>query len=526
VVALAAALLLPRAPFGQGDVLVAVSLNQTTLRPGETVTVGFSASVPPGAPPANLYLVIAAPGLWPDGNTLFVVTGSGLGRVRLSELNALAPLMTDLGSQAGLSIGNPAQVSHTFTGSEPRGAYSVLAVLARPGWNADGRVDPGDVIALDHRVFEFGPAPIAIPSGVFIALERPVAGLGPDGGTKHSTYAHNPIDGRLYQLGGDFKGPFGEASYRQDMYSVSIAERWRDRANRNAGWRLEYPFCGPAGGVQPKYPDFVGWTWDSRRNVFWTVPGQYEVNRESVCPGETADRVDDPGFKWGHLMTFNPFEPDLARRWADVEPHANRGPFATETWQTVYDPQPDQLVRLGYDAGSGQAVVAIYDIRSRTWTSQGLGLNALGQDIRVWKEGKTADLDGRAVYTIDGFAGRLHRYDLDARTLSDLGPVPGGQIAGGTTTNDAYVAWDSVNHVLFFFRIDTRTLHVYQPATGVWESPPIRVDWSNVPAPAPDGMPHVRHALVFDPHQNVLVLLGTTDPANPYMYLYRYAPPG
>jgi hypothetical protein len=29
--------------------------------------------------------------------------------------------------------------------------------------------------------------------------------------------------------------------------------------------------------------------------------------------------------------------------------------------------------------------------------------------------------------------------------------------------------------------------------------------------------------MVFDPNQNVLVLIGNTDIDNPYMYLYRYA---
>ena len=70
------------------------------------------------------------------------------------------------------------------------------------------------------------------------------------------------------------------------------------------------------------------------------------------------------------------------------------------------------------------------------------------------------------------------------------------------------------------------TLHIYHPNTNTWESPNIPVDWSNVPAPGTTGKAYVRHAVVFDPNQNVLVFLGGTDDNGAsghfYMFLYRY----
>ncbi len=355
--------------------------------------------------------------------------------------------------------------------------------------------------------------PIDIPSGVFIALERPDWGRGPARETKHSTYAHNPIDGRLYQMGGDFGGTVGGSSYRQDMYSVSIAERWASRNDRNAGWRQEYPYCGPEGGRQPKSPDYVGWTWDSKRRVFWSVPGTFVIPAAVVCPGITSSWADDPPkYLFNHLMTFDPFEPDLTQRWQDRG--RDIGPTAVDTWMSVYDAGTDSLIRFGWDGARG-AMVNIYDITAGQWTAKLLGLNAVGQDIRIFKEMLAADWGQRVIYVIDGIAGRLHRYRVDGRTIEDLGAVPGGPIAY-TANNDAYAVWDSLHRVLFFFRMDTSILHVYHPDTQEWETPPLVTD--------PPGLtPHVRHAAVFDPDQNVLVLLGTTD-ANPYMYLYRYAP--
>jgi len=362
------------------------------------------------------------------------------------------------------------------------------------------------------------PAPrgeISIPPGVFVALDPPNVGqgIGGGGGNKHTTWQHNPLDGRLYSMGGDFSGPVGPQSYRQEQYSLSLAERWANRADRNAGWRQEYPYCGPDGGVQPKSPDYVGWTWDTKRQLFWMVPGSSVAPGSTVCPDRTASNTDDPKYLFDHLMTFNPAAAVLTQRWTDRG--TALGPNSSDTWMSTYDPQTDTLIRFGF-AGCCGAVADVYNIPTATWSSKPLGSNALRQDVRIWKEMQAVDYTARVIYAIDGYAGRLHRYAMDTRTLQDLGPVPGGRIAGGATSNDAYAVWDSVNRVLLFFRIDTNTLHVYHPETAIWESPPIVTD--------PPGLsPSSRHGMVFDPYQNVLALLGTTDTANLHLWLYRYA---
>lgn len=358
---------------------------------------------------------------------------------------------------------------------------------------------------------------INIPSGVFVALDRPDRGRGVAGLTKHTTWAHNPINGRMYQTGGDFAGSVGQSSYQQESYSISIAERFADKANKNAGWLKEHPYCSPAGGVQPKSPDFVGWTWDSLRKLFWFVPGLSVVPGSTYCPGETATRNDDPQYLFNHIMTFNPFESDLAKRWTDYD--ANPGPNYYATWQSDYDPQTDTLIRFGTTGCCG-AVVNIYDIKTKTWSEYKLGTNALNKDIRIWGEGHAPDILGRAIYIVDGIAGRIFRYNMDAHNITDLGPVPGGAIVHGGS-NDTYLAWDPIHKIVFFFRVDTNTLHIYHPDTNTWESPAI--------VTSPEGLtPHTRHGMAFDPYQNVLVLFGHNDEVNidPYMYLYRYAAGG
>ncbi|RMH37796.1 MAG: hypothetical protein D6690_01510 [Nitrospirae bacterium] len=356
-------------------------------------------------------------------------------------------------------------------------------------------------------------APIDIPTGVFVALEWPD---GPPIGvenSKHVTWAHNPIDGRLYSMGGDMSGnndSYGN-SYRQDMYSFSIAERWANKADKNAGWRQEFPYCSPGGNsVQPKSPDFVGWTWDPTRNVFWMVPGTMVLPVKQACPDRTVSKDDDEHYKYKHIMTYNPFEPDLTKRWTDwgkVPSLPGRG----ETWQSVYDPVTDTIIRFGHS----KQVADIYDVKTQTWTTIGFGSNAVGGTVRIGRSSLSPDFENRVIYAVDIIAGRLMRWHMDQQILEDLGPVPDGPYSGALA--DGYSAWDSVNKVLLFFHQVTHTLHVYHPDTGTWETPP-------QPTDPPGLVPDVKHSIVFDPYQNVLALLGHRDDNHdyPYLYLYRY----
>ncbi len=356
------------------------------------------------------------------------------------------------------------------------------------------------------------PVPGALPglaNNKFVALAMPPPGRGiPGRGMKHVTWAFNPRNHRLYATGGDYDGERYQQSYRQETWSLSLAERWTNRADPVAGWRLEYPYCGPQGRVQPKHPDFVGWMWDDRRRVFWMMPGTL-VPSDDVCPGETTAARDDPGFLLNRVMTFDP----STRSWADQTPNGYTvGPDATETWMSVYDPVRDEIVRFGFNGGTG-GVANIVNLSTKRWRVVPLGVNGLGRDVRINAEYLAPDLNGRHIYATDGIAGRLHRWDMDRRILSDLGAVPGGSFGGEGFT---YSVWDSINNVLLWYRDDSKTLHVYHPRTRRWRSVSVVTD--------PPGLPMRARSTVFDPAHNVLLLMGGVEPPNPYMFLYRYHP--
>jgi hypothetical protein len=357
-----------------------------------------------------------------------------------------------------------------------------------------------------------GPGGLSdLPANMFVALELPGLGQGiPGHGMKHVTWAYNPINKRLYAVGGDYAGEAYQQSYRQEVWSLSLAERWMKREVPAAGWRLEYPYCGPTDQIQPKHPDFVGWMWDAKRSLFWMMPGTMVASNDT-CPGETVDSKSDPGFLLGKVMTFDPG----TRTWTDQTPNGyTAGPDIGETWMSVYDPVRDEIVRFGFNGGTG-GVANILDVSAKRWRVVPLGLGGHGREIRLNKEYLAPDLANRQIYAIDGLAGRLYRWSMDRRTLADLGPVPGGSLG---SENITHPVWNSVSRVLLWYRAENEPFHIYHPDRRQWESVPVVTN--------PPGLRLRARAAVFDPDENVLMLLGGLEPGNPYLFLYRYGPMG
>ena len=352
-------------------------------------------------------------------------------------------------------------------------------------------------------------APISVPEKQWIPLLLPPEGKGLARMCKHVTPAFSPLTNRIYFTGGDYVGQ----SYRQETWSLDIAERWQDRPNPAAGWRLEYPYCGPTGAPQPKGPDFVGWTWDLKRNVFWMVPGVMQPHGQygPLCPGARAgyygdeDGTQGPKLLFRHIMTFDP----LTRSWADYDKNING--TGSDTWYSVYDPVTDTLIRP-----SPNSTMGIYAIEAKKWRNYPLGKNAAGLSPQVGRVHYATDYEKRRIFMIDPIRGRLHRWNMDAHTLSDLGPIPGGPITGSSVIADkGYCVWDSSAKVLIHYRYLRGGVFVYHPD----ETPP-RWQMTNYPlsADAPGGLQVHWNGAAFDPVNNVLIGIGDTN----YLWIFRY----
>jgi len=311
----------------------------------------------------------------------------------------------------------------------------------------------------------------------------------PTGPMKHMRLTHNPIDGKIYILGGDHAGTPGFAqSGRNEMYTYEIATNT---------WEMIQPYC-PA-GLAPAGPDEVGWAYDTKRKGFWMTKGFQWGTSGDTCPQPN-------GLFTGKGVAF--YDPIL-RTWE----HENRAGLESLGWITgnykfaQYDPLTDNLIVLG------QGSVATYDIASDVWSKKNYSISPT---VRIQNHSSAIDLEKRIIYGIDKHNPRLFKYDIDAKTLVVLGQAPTIEEIEG------HIVWNSVSKVLMLWDLKALKLHIYHPDTNTWEENIL------TQKPANNGLPGgpqlYGNGVVYDPYQNVLMIIGGVNTDTPYLFLYRYGP--
>lgn len=409
--------------------------------------------------------------------------------------------------------------STTTTPTEP--ATTVTAAPPAPenvrllGSTASGPApDPGTGTGSDPS-----PTPTPVVSanpGQWAAL--PLASSGAHGGLpgslKHVSPGYNPVDHRIYFTAGDYTGVSATSSYRQETWSLSLADRIADPSNPIAGWRLEYPYCG-SGAVQPKWPDYGGFHWDGARQLFWWVAGVSEVNTSAPCAGETADKTDNPGFSFGHVMTYDP-----ARKvWANAGP---AGPAFTKVWDTVYDAGADRLVSVRQGSSGGDVYVDLFDPKTTTWSKQHVFVQPSTTTTLYGLKGYGAvDPATRTLYYIEVPYAHLMALNLATFTLSDLGRLP--PVITIKSQDQPKVIWDSNHKILYWHNHAPGEFFAYHPDTKQWEKLSTQSTVSGVEAC--NSM-----VMAYDPGQDALIAWGDVwgeagtcnATARPYLFVYRY----
>jgi hypothetical protein len=336
--------------------------------------------------------------------------------------------------------------------------------------------------------------PIDIPLKTWIARKLPALGKGPaSSGAKHIRLAHNPENGRIYFCGGDYAGLTHNQSGRNELWSYSIAD---------GDWKLEYPYTGPAGDVQPSHPDETGWTYDSSRKVFWMVPGGLWFSHKKHPDG--ANPQPGAATLVADLMSFDP----ATRKWS--RPRKGKKPMLFGNF-TQYDPKEDTLIAFG------QGSFSVYDIKAdkvkRTLLvkdTQGVKIDNEHLELVY----AAMDLKNRRIYVIAEYTGLLMRYDMSGKTFTVIAKAPVTPCRGFSNP-----VWDSVNEVILYPYVPGPegivTLYIYHPDTGKWEKDEMK---------QPEKRVVLGNCFVFDPQQNVLLSIGTAFGKIPatHFYLYRY----
>lgn len=144
---------------------LALAVNQRRLGPGDTLRVTVSGRT--GAEPvsADAYLGI----ILPDGRTVAFVTSldplTGMLTSVAADARTFPPLAAGLVIPSGTDATIDDWFVYTFGGAEPAGIYVIFVALLRPGSLADGRVDPGDVLAGAVETVTVSPMAVALLRG-------------------------------------------------------------------------------------------------------------------------------------------------------------------------------------------------------------------------------------------------------------------------------------------------------------------------------------------------------------------------
>lgn len=128
-------------------------VNQSSFLPGQTLQIGASVANPGGGPTVDFYVGVQLP----DGITAVTARlGAGPVAGSLANLAGLAPTAPAVSLAGAFAVREPALLSHTFTGAEPPGTYTVFVAAVMAGGLRDGALGPGDLLAFATQTFTFG----------------------------------------------------------------------------------------------------------------------------------------------------------------------------------------------------------------------------------------------------------------------------------------------------------------------------------------------------------------------------------
>ena len=134
--------------------VLTLTLNQLRFMAGETVRVALHLQQPGPTFTGDVYFGA----LIPDGQTALFISNEGWVQARLDDPSAFRPLAAHAVLPQGLDLTFDPFFTYTFNGGEPSGIYSFFALITPPDAFSDGRIDAGDLLALELRSFRFSPS--------------------------------------------------------------------------------------------------------------------------------------------------------------------------------------------------------------------------------------------------------------------------------------------------------------------------------------------------------------------------------
>ncbi len=133
-------------------VTLTTGTDRAAYRTGQGMTSWFAIANAAHAATVDLLLLLVAP----DGDQVSMVTPAGAKAGRLSQPASLVPAASGVSLATAFNV-RQSLGTYTWTGTEAPGTYTWVLAAIRPGSLADGRYDPGDVIATGSSAVSFTP---------------------------------------------------------------------------------------------------------------------------------------------------------------------------------------------------------------------------------------------------------------------------------------------------------------------------------------------------------------------------------
>lgn len=134
---------------------IALSTDRTAYRAGNGLSASLTVTNAGVPATPDLYLLL----LLPDGDQVVDFTDWSFHQVlaRLSSPASLRPIQAGVSLYQPFTANAPGFLGWTWQATDAAGTYHLLMMTVRPGALADGRFDPGDVLAWGAATFTFTP---------------------------------------------------------------------------------------------------------------------------------------------------------------------------------------------------------------------------------------------------------------------------------------------------------------------------------------------------------------------------------
>ncbi len=435
-----------------------------------------------------------------------------------------------------LAVYSPTAKIHIYDGGNKQDGTSSFGVY---GVTLDGSVTPPPPPP---------PSGFDIPSRTWVARSWTVGNAPGIGGAKHLRLMQNPLNGRIYFDGGDIAGSF--QANTQALFSYDVPTN---------AWTEEYPSCGREGDIIPGGPDEVGWVFDTKRNVFWSMPGFFFVNQSGPGACGFADTWTTSSPKTFSGVASYPnggfyflFGPDGNRYTQGVDYRVTANTGANTTTLTNLGTLPSSVTFYFAKPGTayGTGLTLIFDPVTHKWADPAtIGKVNIRNQPWPGQSPKNAVYDPvtDSIYRVgDGTGGiELYIYNLPTDTWNKYGlgcaiPDPGSYGTQGSCPNGyyyindiglgfEYLACDTANRKCYivdpykarFLQIDMDTHVVRIKADAPWS----QATKDGVRASFGQGSGfHDTNNIVFDSINGVVLyhyLPDGLDAHNPQMFIYH-----